>query len=179
MSGELNSEATDKFLVGFVTVVEQAGDYQGGYLCVDQLGAPVECRYTLATKPSRVQTLLYGQALEPLLRGRSIAGTLLENLEHKPTIVLTDQEAVLKGLGAREFPVAEVVADSSGGLDGNTDYAIDTPRGHVRLKSQIDGSARFGTAIEQLRGFDVLELFERIKSILPEISKAAAPKSDE
>ena len=67
MSGELTAETTNPFLVGFLTVIEdEAGDYQGGYLCIDAFLAPVECRYTTsAVRPTRAQKLLYGQALEP------------------------------------------------------------------------------------------------------------------
>ena len=204
MSGDLTAETTSSFLVGFLTVVEPGtGDYQGGYLCIDAFGTPVECRYTTsAVRPTRAQTLLYGQALEPQLLGRSIAGTLLENLEHEPTIVLTDREAVLRGLGARGFPVAEVVSRSAGNMEGSAAQTIEPSKGTALLRGPTDGCAvaepileqlRKPTILswrlvsmcaiaepilEQLRGFDVWEPFERIKNVLAETRKAAVTKPD-
>ena len=46
--------------LGFLTVVQDAGGYLGGYLVTNAWGRPLEFRLTTAVQPNRVQQILYG-----------------------------------------------------------------------------------------------------------------------
>ncbi len=173
MSSQVNGREEGAFLVGFVAIVAQeAGDYQGAYLCIDELGAPVECRYTTPVKPpSRAQTLLYGEALEPQLLGRCIAGALLDSVEQKPRLVLTNREAVVRGSKRYEFPIAEVIFELAGTANGDAARTVETSKGTVLLRWRDDRTPVAETLFERLRRLDLSGPFERIRSVLAEIRK--------
>ncbi len=82
--------------LGFITVrhhVEHG--YFGGYLIVNQLARPLEFHCTLAVKPSRAQSLLYGQTLDEFICGEQISKALVAKAKLKPTLLLTNCDAVL------------------------------------------------------------------------------------
>ncbi len=204
MSGELTAEATSPFLVGFLTVVElEAGDYQGGYLSIDAFGSPVECRYTTsAVRP----TLCTDGTLRPSLGTASSWPVYCGHVARKSGAQAHDSldgsRSRSEGIGARGFPVAEIVSGFAGNTDGNGNQTIDASEDTAPLRGPTDGAvatkpileqlrkpiippwrlvsmcAIAEPILEQLRGFDVWEPFERIKNVLAETRKAAVTKPD-
>jgi hypothetical protein len=114
-----NTESSQK--IGYVVVVKREEGYVGGYLCANERGAPIEFWHTTESpiKVNRLQELLYGKTLMPELIGRHITGTLLSD-EHgkpkiKPSLLLTKDDAILRGFDNPNIPVVliEPVSSSS------------------------------------------------------------------
>jgi hypothetical protein len=90
-----------------VLKLDPAG-YLGGILVVDEFGLPLEFRHTLALRPTRLQTTLYGDALDRYLRAAVITTRLLDDLERAPAVVLTSDPML--AIGGDELPVAHMEA---------------------------------------------------------------------
>jgi hypothetical protein len=179
MLNEIPAESNGTLLVGFVAIVEREdGSYEGSYLCTDQGGAPVECWYTSPIKPTRAQKLLYGAALEPQLLGRCIAGAMLKNLEHKPTVVLTDREVVARSLAEHDFPVLQITFGASDIRDGDTAQSVETRAGTVGIRWLGKDASRAKEVIGRISGLDIMEPFQRIKKILDEVRKMPPKNSN-
>ena len=112
--------------------------YLGGILVVDEFGLPLEFRHTVALRPSRLQTTLYGEALDRYLRAAVITTRLLDDLERAPAVVLVTDP--LLAIGGDELPVAHMEAS---GLE---------PSGPVGTFREVDGASAGFTL--QLRAND-------------------------
>jgi hypothetical protein len=112
--------------------------YLGGILVVDEFGLPLEFRHTVALRPSRLQTTLYGEALDRYLRAAVITTRLLDDLERAPAVVLVTDP--LLAIGGDELPVAHMEVS---GLE---------PSGPVGTFREVDGASAGFTL--QLRGSD-------------------------
>lgn len=92
----MSSSSKSLLALGFITVRHHTEHgYFGGYLIVNQLARPLEFHCTLPVKPSRAQSLLYGQTLDDFICGEQIAKALVAKAKLKPTLLLTNCEAVL------------------------------------------------------------------------------------
>ena len=115
-------------MIAYLDVLRlDAAGYLGGILVVDEFGLPLEFRHTLALKPSRLQTTLYGDALDRYLRAAVITTRLLDDLEHAPGVVLVTDPILAIGGDAR--PVAHMEAS---GLE---------PTGPVGTFREVDGAS--------------------------------------
>lgn len=74
-------------LAYFVTIKEGAS-YLGGLLLTDASGIPLDFRYTEPITPTKLQSVLYGKALEPHLKEEVIQKTLLKELKGNPDLFL-------------------------------------------------------------------------------------------
>jgi hypothetical protein len=101
--------------------------YLGGILVVDEFGLPLEFRHTVALRPSRLQTTLYGEALDRYLRAAVITTRLLDDLERAPAVVLVTDP--LLAIGGDELPVAHMEAS---GLE---------PSGPVGTFREVEGAS--------------------------------------
>jgi hypothetical protein len=101
--------------------------YLGGILVVDEFGLPLEFRHTVALRPSRLQTTLYGEALDRYLRAAVITTRLLDDLEQAPPVVLVTDP--LLAIGGDELPVAHMEAS---GLE---------PSGPVGTFREVEGAS--------------------------------------
>ena len=101
--------------------------YLGGILVVDEFGLPLEFRHTVALRPSRLQTTLYGDALDRYLRAAVITTRLLDDLERTPPVVLVTDPML--AIGGDELPVAHMEAS---GLE---------PSGPVGTFREVDGAS--------------------------------------
>ena len=96
---------------GYLSALESAEHgYFGGYLVVSVLGRPLEFHCTAPIRPSRAQQILYGPTFEPYLLGEQICGALLDTAKLKPSVILTDCEAVLHARSRTGAPIVLVLA---------------------------------------------------------------------
>jgi hypothetical protein len=112
--------------------------YLGGILVVDEFGLPLEFRHTVALRPSRLQSTLYGDALDRYLRAAVITTRLLDDLEQSPPVVLVTDP--LLAIGGDALPVAHMEAS---GLE---------PSGPVGTFREVEGASAGFTL--QLRAND-------------------------
>jgi hypothetical protein len=91
--------------LGFLTVLQEASSYVGGYLVTNTWGRPIEFRLSTAVQPNRVQRILYGGTLQPYICADLIGKTLVEKTSAPVQIIVTDREAVLEVRRCLQIPV--------------------------------------------------------------------------
>src|SRR5947209_17748548 len=95
--------------LGFLTVLNEANGYVGGYLVTNTWGRPLEFRLSSAVQPNRVQQILYGPTLEPYLCADLIGKTLIDKAGVPAHLIVTDREIVLDLRLKLDAPVAWLV----------------------------------------------------------------------
>lgn len=93
---------------GYLVVdIDDDGTCVGGLMVTDENGLPLDFRFTDPITPTPLQRALYGGALERYLRADVVAGTLLSSIEVRPTMILVDDDDLLR-LPDASCPVAAV-----------------------------------------------------------------------
>lgn len=78
----------DSIRLAYFMAVKEGASYLGGLLVTDASGIPLDFRYTEPITPTKLQTVLYGKALEPHLKEEVIQRTLLKELKQPPDLFL-------------------------------------------------------------------------------------------
>jgi hypothetical protein len=68
--------------------MKEGASYLGGLLLTDTSGIPLDFRYTEPITPTKLQSVLYGKALEPHLKEEVIQKTLLKELKSAPDLFI-------------------------------------------------------------------------------------------
>lgn len=76
----------DALKLAYFVAMKEGASYLGGLLLTDSSGIPVDFRYTEPITPTRLQSVLYGKALEPHLKEEVIQKTLLKELKASPDL---------------------------------------------------------------------------------------------
>lgn len=97
--------AATPLTLGFLTVVQEATGFLGGYLVTNSWGRPLEFRLTTAVQPNRVQQILYGRTLDEYIHADLIGKTLVEKTGTHPTLIVTDTLGVLPLRSRLDVPV--------------------------------------------------------------------------
>jgi hypothetical protein len=97
--------------LGFLSVLQEASGYVGGYLVTNTWGRPLEFRLSSAVQPNRVQQILYGHTLLPYLCAELIGKTLVDKATVGVQLIVTDREAVLDLRLKVDAPVLWLAAD--------------------------------------------------------------------
>lgn len=92
--------------LGFLTVLNEASGYLGGYLVTNVWGRPLEFRLSTAVQPNRVQQILYGDTLQPYIFADLIGKTLVDKAAATTNLIVTDREPALELRLRLEVPVA-------------------------------------------------------------------------
>lgn len=78
----------DSLKLAYFVTLKEGASYLGGLLVTDTTGIPLDFRYTEPITPTRLQSVLYGKALEPHLKEEVIQKTLLKELKAPPDLFL-------------------------------------------------------------------------------------------
>ncbi len=149
--------------IGFLTVIQDASGYLGGYLVTNAWGRPLEFRLTTAVQPNRVQQLLYGDTLSPYLCSELIGKTLVDKSAATVQVILTDCEAVLELRRSVETPVAWIHGHS------NSDDPI-----YVHPEFGDDASTVRDWLARVDESLELTEPFSRIREAIGEARKMGA-----
>ncbi len=170
---------TGPLALGFLSVLQEAGGFVGGYLLTNTWGRPLEFRISSAVQPNKVQQILYGGTLLPYLCADLIGKALLDKASIPAGMIVTDREAALDlrlrvevpvvWLAAPDDPRALALAGGPAALarTGATrgpllcharHAAVDVPAAR-RLLGQLDSA------------FDLAEPFGRIREAIAEARK--------
>jgi len=150
--------------VGFISALNEAGAYAGGYLVTNEWGRPLEFRVSARVTPNRVQRILYGETLEPYVLADLIGRNLLSKTATTVSWILTDRRAFLDLRGEIDIPLAwatDVEVEACGASPALTRV---TRSGDRSVYCRED----FSADIESLQShlaccrFDLLEPFERV-----------------
>jgi hypothetical protein len=103
----------DELRLGFLAAMEVPNrGYVGGLLVTNRFGRPLEFQCTAPVRANRTQEILYGPTLRPFLLGELIGKTLVERVDVKPHLVLTEQTDLLELRNHVSIPVALVNEES-------------------------------------------------------------------
>jgi hypothetical protein len=169
--------------LGFLTIVQDAGSYLGGYLVTNQWGRPLEFRLTTAVQPNRVQQILYARTLQSYICADLIGKTLVDKTGIPIQLVVTDSPTALDLRLRLDVPVAWVAHAAR----------VDHPAAPVAtqerpttlpVRESIHCHARFpedavaiNDILNQLIGtVDLAEPFQRIREAMGEARKMGVSK---
>lgn len=174
--------ATSTVNLGFLTILQEASGYLGGYLVTNQWGRPLEFRLSTAVQPNRVQKILYAGTLEPYICADLIGKTLVEKTGIAVQLVITDTAAALDLRHKLEVPVAwvahaEQVAEATTG-DGNSAARL-SPCPLLPVRHNIHCHGQFPADVELIQQMlerligtvDLSEPFSRIREAMGEARK--------
>ncbi|MCE1229244.1 MAG: hypothetical protein LWX11_07145 [Firmicutes bacterium] len=85
--------------LAYFIAMKEGGSYLGGLLLTDSSGIPLDFRYTEPITPTKLQSVLYGKALEPHLKEEVIQKTLLKELKGSPDLLVLPAAELAGGWG--------------------------------------------------------------------------------
>ncbi|OWK35035.1 hypothetical protein FRUB_09877 [Fimbriiglobus ruber] len=143
----------------------------GGYLVTNAWGRPLEFRLTTAVQPNKVQQILYGPTLAEYVHADLIGKTLVEKTATQPTLIVTDNPAVLDLRSRVNIPVVSLVAPPG----PEEAIALKHPRASVSLyfsSAFPDDRAAIEARLDKIDpAVDLAEPFSRIKDAIAEARK--------
>jgi hypothetical protein len=163
--------------IGFLTVLQEACGFIGGYLVTNEWGRPLEFRLSSAVQPNRVQQVLYGPTLAAYVCAELIGKTLVDRAGVQVQLIVTDREAVLELRRKMEVPVVYLApaGDARGSAlaaDGAAVLAAGEDRGpvlcHPHFLSDVPLARELLNHTEEL---DLAEPFTRIREAIGEARK--------
>jgi hypothetical protein len=174
--------ADKKFLLGYLTIEEKDNYFRGAALVTDSRGIPTDFRYTEPVRPTKLERILYGGALDIYLREEVILDNLIEAVETRPMLWLVstaDLMAPVQKLSKLPAMLLEPSnrspLDASGMYEPTAEQCVfifqaDNISAPLRLTVQeenIQSVAQFvQTLASAAEGMDLLEPFGRIDKAL-------------
>lgn len=169
--------------LGYINVDAVEGQIRGASLVVDLRGIPLDFRYTDPIRPSRLERVLYGSALDTYLREDLVLQSLLGAVEVKPQLWLCNDLDLLVPLRENgKVKAAFVTSSSHAPLEavGNIESAsepnsvllqADSVSAPLRLalppNSRPDEAQQTaGLLVEAAKMMELLEPFGRIQKAL-------------
>lgn len=119
-----------KVLLGYLTVDAKENFFRGAALVTDERGIPADFRYTEPVRPTRLERILYGGALDIYLREEVILENLLGAVEAKPNLWLLDDEELIKPVQKiSRLPAVAVEASQRSPLEQSGQFEATTEKG--------------------------------------------------
>ena len=122
----------------------------GAILVVDKEGVPLEFKCTEAIKPTPMQQSLYGKKLESHIAIKLCALPLLQVVQNKPVILFVNVPSFLAIREEKNVPPTLFIHQ-------------DSTQSPFIIKSHSKYETDKNNELAQLRSFDLIEPFERIK----------------
>lgn len=169
--------------LGYIMVDGADELFRGASLIVDFRGIPMDFRYTDPIKPSRLERILYGNALEVYLREELILESLVNAVEVKPTLWICRDADLLGPLKALSKGKVLLLAPSNRSpleVAGNVEPAgeegvymlqadsVSAPlRAAFPIQTKEDEIRQVsGVLVEAAKTMELLEPFGRIQKAL-------------
>ncbi|MDR1472269.1 MAG: hypothetical protein LBS75_07075 [Synergistaceae bacterium] len=177
-----------KQLLGYLTVDERENYFRGAALVTDSRGIPTDFRYTEPVRPTKLERILYGSALDIYLREEIILGNLLDAIETKPSLWLVCDEALMAPIQKiSRLPAitleqsTRAPLETSGQLEPTAEHGVfvfqaDNISAPLRLFVADENAAK----LEQLAGIlaaaaeemELMEPFARITKAIEAVSES-------
>jgi len=81
-------------VIGYLSVLNIKNKHIGGILVINDLGIPVEFKYSEPVTPTKLQEIIYGSSLEYYLHTEIIAKGLIQKVENRPEFILTQDSSL-------------------------------------------------------------------------------------
>ena len=104
---------SSKQLIGYITIDSQEDYFKGAALVTDSRGIPTDFRYTEPVRPTKLERILYGNALDIYLREEIILDNLLGAVQTKPAVWILSDEALIDPVQRISRLTALVIAASA------------------------------------------------------------------
>ncbi|MFN4258136.1 MAG: hypothetical protein ACK4RK_02490 [Gemmataceae bacterium] len=170
--------------LGFLTILQEATGFVGGYLVTNQWGRPLEFRLSSAVQPNKVQQILYANTLQAYLCGELIGKTMVDKTNLPVRLIVTDTEAALHLRHHIDILVLWLAAPNQGGRAESSIAGLEVRPANERgpaLYSHIHFPQDAEAARDLLQhldtGLDLAEPFQRIREAIAEARKMGAAKA--
>jgi hypothetical protein len=180
--------AEKKFLLGYLTIEAKENYFRGAALVTDSRGIPMDFRYTEPVRPTRLERILYGGALDIYLREEVILENLLGAVETHPSMWLVDDsELICPVQKLAKIPAVAVETSSRSPLEQSGKYEPTTEDGvfifqadnisaPLRLTLSPENASKIASTAEALTSaaedMELLEPFTRITKAFEAVSES-------
>lgn len=177
-----------KQLLGYLTVDAKENYFRGAALVTDTRGIPADFRYTEPVRPTRLERILYGGALDIYLREEVILENLIKAIETKPVLWIVDDEvliAPIQKLAKLPTLVMESTQrsplDHAGQVEPTTEpgvfiFQADGISAPMRLTVSPENAAKIsqltGTLAAAAEEMELMEPFTRIAKAMEAVAEA-------
>ena len=174
--------------LGYIVVDGVEGLFRGASLVVDLRGIPMDFRYTDPIRPTRLERILYGNALETYLREELILDSLIGAVEVKPVLWVCRQPDLLRPVkniarGRALFlaPTSRSPMDAAGNVESAGEsgvYMIQADSVSAPLRAAFPENTREDEVkqtvtllVEAAKTMELLEPFGRIQKALASLGE--------
>jgi hypothetical protein len=175
--------------VGYIAVDGAEGFFRGASLVVDFRGIPMDFRYTDPIRPTRLERILYGSALEIYLREELILESLIGAVEVKPALWICREAELLAPLkSATKGKVLFLTSSSRSPLEAagslenagesGVAYMVQADSVSAPLRAAFPDNTRedevrqaVGLLVEAAKTMELLEPFGRIQKALASLGE--------
>jgi hypothetical protein len=177
-----------KQLIGYLTVESRDNHFRGAALVTDFRGIPTDFRYTEPVRPTRLERILYGGALDIYLREEVILDNLLGAVETRPLLWLVgDVEMIAPVQKLSKLPTMAIESSNRSPLDSSGQYEptaeqcvfmfqadnISAPMRLTVLEESVPLVSQFvQTLSSAAEGMELLEPFARIDKAIEAVSES-------
>jgi hypothetical protein len=175
--------------LGYIVVDGAEGLFRGASLVVDFRGIPMDFRYTDPIRPTRLERILYGSALEVYLREELILESLIGAVEAKPVLwisrepdLLAPLKSIAKGKVLFLAPSGRPPMEAAGSLENAGEngvvYMVQADSVSAPLRAAFPDNTRedevrqaVGLLVEAAKTMELLEPFGRIQKALTSLGE--------
>jgi hypothetical protein len=179
-----------KQLIGYITIDSHENYFRGAALVTDSRGIPTDFRYTEPVRPTKIERILYGSALDIYLREDIILDNLLSAVETKPALwLIADEELIGPVQRMSKLPALAIATsarqpmDQSGQCEPTGESGVfmlqaDNISAPLRLTVSPENISKISQFAQQLTAsaeeMELMEPFTRISRALEAVAESEA-----
>lgn len=183
-------QAPGKQLIGYLTVETKDNYFRGAALVTDVRGIPADFRYTEPVRPTKLERILYGGALDIYLREEVILSNLIEAVEVRPALWLVDSDELIRPVQKiAKIPVISASATQRSPLDQSGQYEptvedgvfmfqADNISAPLRLALAEESASQIAQLAQTLQSaaeeMELLEPFSRMSKAIESVAESEA-----
>jgi hypothetical protein len=177
-----------KQLIGYITVDSHENYFRGAALVTDTRGIPMDFRYTEPVRPTKLERILYGNALDIYLKEDIILDNLICAVEAKPSIwLITDEELISPVQKIARLPAVVIATSARSPLEQSGQCEPTGEAGVFMLQADnISAPLRISVSQENVskisqfaqlltesaEGMELMEPFNRISRALEAVAES-------
>ncbi len=153
-------------MIGYLLVEKIENKHIGGILVINDLGIPVEFKYSEPITPTKLQEIIYGNSLEYFLHVEIIAKGLVQKLENRPELILVNDPNLIFDKNIVMLTILPQIVPEK---KENNEAIINVNNSSIRItfqeNSKIDENIIQKIA-DTATKIDIIEPFDRIERAL-------------
>ena len=153
-------------MIGYLSVMNIDGKHLGGVLVINDLGIPVEFKYSEPVTPTKLQEIIYGNSLEYYLHAEIIAKGLVQRLENKPEVILVQDPTLLFDKNTVMVTLLpQPVSEKKEGNEAVVNFNNKSIRITFSENAKVDDNV-VQKILDYASKIDILEPFDRVEKAL-------------